>query len=123
MIFNENAGGWAKSEAGWAYLLRLVGERRAKFLLLTGEMLTAAQAVEYGLAHEVAPDADLLARARHFATQFATFPPEAVARTKAVLARLRELHGTERIEEARRLSVSVTFTDAARDSILRFLET
>lgn len=96
------------------YLLRLVGERRAKYLLFTGQMLTAAQAVGYGLANEVSPDAELLDRARHVTGLLATYSPAALAQTKAVIARLRDLRGSDRIEEARRLAAALPVTAETR---------
>jgi methylglutaconyl-CoA hydratase len=103
------------------YLLRLVGERRARYLLLTGEMRTAEQAVADGLANEVVADTELLVRARHYADLLASFPPAAVAQTKVVLARLRDLRGPELLEEARRLSSAVPLTEEARAGLRRFL--
>lgn len=104
------------------YLLRLVGQRWARYLLLTGEMLSARQAVVAGLANEVVPDAELLARARYCADLFLSCPPAAVAQTKALLGRLRNLHGAELMEEARRLSAAVPLTAEARAGVQRFLD-
>ena len=104
------------------YLLRLVGERRARYLLLTGEMRMAEQAVADGLANEVVADTELLVRARHYSELLAAYPPAAVTQTKAVLARLRDLRGPELLEEARRLSSAVPLTDEARAGLRRFLE-
>lgn len=103
-------------------LLRLVGERWAKFLLLTGEMLPAARAAEIGLVTEVVPDDELRARAGRWAALLAGHPPDALAQTKLTLRRLRELHGADRLEEARRLSAAVLLTDEARAGVARFLE-
>ncbi len=103
-------------------LLRLVGERRARYLLLTGNMLAAPQAVEYGLANEVVPDRDLLARARYYAELFQSCPPAAVAQTKAILGRLRNLPAAELIAETRRLSAAVALTDESRAGVQRFLD-
>jgi methylglutaconyl-CoA hydratase len=104
-------------------LLRLIGERRARFLLLTGEMIGARQAVECGLANAVVPDRELLAQARHYADAFQSCPRAAVAQIKAVLARLRNLRGEELRAETRRLSTLVPLTDEARTGVQRFLDT
>lgn len=53
------------------YLPRLVGMRRAQELMLTNRTVTAAEAVEWGLATEVVPDADLEERATRLAEQVA----------------------------------------------------
>ena len=104
------------------YLLWLVGERRARYLLLTGEMLTASEAVEYGLANQVVPDDDLLPRVRDLAATLASHPPDALARTKSLLNRLRDARGTDRVTEIRRLAESVPLTDEARAGVNRFLD-
>ena len=61
----------------------LVGLTRAKYLVLNGEVLTARQAVDIGLAHEVADDP--LAAARALAARWADLPPFALQSTKSVL--------------------------------------
>jgi methylglutaconyl-CoA hydratase len=103
------------------YLLRLVGQRRATYLLLTGNMLSAAQAVAAGLANESVADHELMGRAREYADRLASHSPSAVAETKSLLARLRNLHGAELLAEARRLSAAVPLTDNARTGLRRFL--
>lgn len=103
------------------YLLRLVDERRARYLLLTGQMLAAAQAVAYGLANEVCPDDELLNSARRYSALFARYSPAALAQTKAVIARLRDLRGPDRVEEVRRLAAALPLTAEARAGLARFL--
>jgi enoyl-CoA hydratase/carnithine racemase len=68
------------------YLLpRLVGLPRALELLLTGRIVTGAQAAEAGLANDaVAPDA-VLARAQELAREIATAAPQAVRWTKRLI--------------------------------------
>jgi enoyl-CoA hydratase/carnithine racemase len=63
----------------------LVGVNRAKYLVLNGALLTAAQAVDIGLLHEVADDP--LAAARELATRWAALPQYALRSTKSVLNR------------------------------------
>jgi enoyl-CoA hydratase len=55
----------------WAYRL---GPQRAKRLLFTGDSLTGAQALEWGLAIEAPPAAELDARARELAERIARMP-------------------------------------------------
>lgn len=61
----------------------LVGLTRAKYLVLNGEVLTGAQAVELGLAHEVTDDP--LTAALRLAVRWAGLPPFALQSTKSVL--------------------------------------
>jgi len=104
------------------YLRHLVGERQAKYLLLTGETLSAEQALELGLVNEVVPDDELLTRARHFATMFAQYPPQALANTKALLNKIRHLKQADAVAEARRLNASMRLTSESRAGLAQFLK-
>lgn len=66
-------------------LPRLVGRGAALKLLLTGQIIDAAEALRIGLADEVVPAAELMVRARALAAQIAAQAPLAIAETiKAV---------------------------------------
>ncbi len=67
------------------HLLRHVGERLARYLLLTGELIDAAQARHLGLINEVVPSEKLLARADALVSSLAEGGPNALAQTKAFL--------------------------------------
>lgn len=103
------------------YLRRLVGERQAKYLLLTGENLSAERAVEFRLATEVVADEELLPRARHYAALFAGYPPQALAETKRLWGRIRALQHADAVAEARRLNASMRLTSESRAGVSDFL--
>ncbi|MFO0837329.1 MAG: enoyl-CoA hydratase/isomerase family protein [Phycisphaerae bacterium] len=103
------------------YLRRLVGERHAKYLLLTGESVSGARAVELGLANEVVEDSVLLPRARHYAAMFAGYPSDAITNTKKLMSRIRSLQHADAIEEARRLNASMRLTGESRAGVAAFL--
>lgn len=67
-------------------LPRLIGLRRANDLLLLGERFTGAQALEWGLAHDAVPAADLDRTAATLARALAAKAPLSLARMKAALA-------------------------------------
>jgi methylglutaconyl-CoA hydratase len=67
------------------HLLRHVGERMARYLLLSGELIGAAEAVQAGLINEVAPADKLLERAAALARACAEGGPHALAKTKEYL--------------------------------------
>jgi methylglutaconyl-CoA hydratase len=68
-------------------LLRHVGERLARYLLLTGELIDADTAAHAGLINRVVPEDALLSEAMVLARAIAQGGPEALATTKALLAR------------------------------------
>lgn len=103
------------------YLRRLVGERQAKYLLLTGENLPARRALEFNLCNEVVADERLMPRAREYAALLASHPPQALASTKRLWGRIRNLQQPEALAEARALNASMRLTSESREQIDRFL--
>jgi methylglutaconyl-CoA hydratase len=70
------------------YVIRRVGESRARELFLTGERLTAARAAEYGLVNRAVPDDDLDAAVDELVEKLITSGPEAIAMCKELLRRV-----------------------------------
>ena len=68
-------------------LPRLVGKGAALKMILTGEMVSAAEALRIGLVDEVVPAAELMTRARELAATIASMAPIAV---RQCLAAVRE---------------------------------
>ena len=73
--------------AGLWLLPRVVGSSAAAELLLTGDVVDAAQAAELGLVSRVVPAEGLVADAQRLAGRIAALPPLAVAATKEGLRR------------------------------------
>ena len=72
---------------GFYRLPSIVGPAKAAELLFTGDISDAAEALKIGLVTEVAPHAELMARARALAGRIAANPPLAVRHLKAGLNR------------------------------------
>ena len=72
---------------GAAILPRLVPQNVAKYLLLTGKTLSAAQLHSFGLVNEIHPAAQLLDKAHELAAQIAQKSPIALRRMKEVANR------------------------------------
>src|ERR1035437_2321475 len=70
------------------HLMRLVGERHARFLVLTGELITADRAKEIGLINEVVQRDQLMATAMKWAASVAMNAPKAETITKALLEKV-----------------------------------
>src|SRR5258707_350619 len=67
------------------HLLRHVGERVARDLLLTGDLINGREAVRCGMVNEVVPTERLLGRAMELAHAIAEGGPQALATTKSLL--------------------------------------
>lgn len=105
-----------------AHLARAVGERRALQLALTDRLLTAAEALDWGLVAEVVPDDAVLARAEEVARSWLTGATGAYGQAKRLI---RSSHwrsfGDQLAEEARTIGASFD-TDDARVRIAAFVE-
>lgn len=109
-------------DGGSTFLLpRLVGERRAKELMLTNRTLSAAEALEWGMINEVvAPDA-LMEAAEKIATQLASGPTRAYGAVKEmVLLSSSNTLETQMEIEARKIS-EMGGTEDGQEGISAFL--
>jgi methylglutaconyl-CoA hydratase len=100
------------------HLLRHVGERTARYLLLTGEFIDAAEAHRTGLVNAVVPAAELLERALSWSTALAEGGPQALATTKALLQRFSRQAVS--VEEAARASAEPRLTEECRQGLQAF---
>ena len=100
------------------HLLRHVGERAARYLLLTGELIDAAEALRYGLINAVAPGPELLAKARQWARSLAEGGPDALARTKALLRQFSRQALS--VEEAAQASAAPRLSEECRQGLEAF---
>lgn len=98
------------------HLLRHVGERLARYLLLTGELIDAEQAVRWGLINELSSDA--LDRAHTWARSLAEGGPNALARTKDLLHRFS--HQSLSVEEAAQASAAPRLTEECQQGLRAF---
>jgi methylglutaconyl-CoA hydratase len=74
------------------FLLRKIGEGRAKELLLTGKLITAAEAQNFGIINKVVPAEDLETAVNAFAQQLCTeTSADSLRMTKLMIADVQEL--------------------------------
>ena len=66
-------------------LPRIVGRRRAMELFLLNRVLTADEALSWGLVNQVVEDAELMAQAQALAARFAAGPTESYAAVKRLM--------------------------------------
>ena len=72
---------------GTQRLTRAVGKYKAMRYVLTGDIFSAREAYEMGLASEIVPDGEVEKRAVAMATQIAELPPLAIAQAKEAVLR------------------------------------
>jgi len=102
------------------HLLRHVGERTARYLLLTGELIDAAEAVRTGLINAVASPERLLEQAHAWAIALAEGGPQALATTKQLLQRFS--HQAMSLEEAAKASAAPRLTQECQEGLKAFFE-
>ncbi len=104
------------------FLPRIVGLRRALELTLTNRVLSAQEALEWGIATQVVPDAEVLAQAQAIAVQLAAGPTKALGASKRLLhSGCIETLETQMEYESQAIA-SMAHTADAREGITAFLE-
>ncbi|HEX4609764.1 MAG TPA: enoyl-CoA hydratase-related protein [Urbifossiella sp.] len=102
------------------HLLRHVGERTARWLLLTGELVNAAAAERAGLVNAVVPPESLRETAIGWCRLLAEGGPQALATTKDLLRRCsRQAVG---VDELARASAEPRLTDECRGGLAAFFD-
>ncbi|MBI3676459.1 MAG: enoyl-CoA hydratase/isomerase family protein [Proteobacteria bacterium] len=103
-------------------LVSLIGPARAKRFVIFGERTGAKQALEWGLADDVAPDGEVLSRAQEWAQRIAKLPPNAVRMSKqSVNAAANALHHVSAFMDLDQYALAATSEDY-REAIKAFLE-
>jgi methylglutaconyl-CoA hydratase len=104
------------------FLLRQVGEKHARDLLLTGRIIGVEEAVRMGLINEVVPADRLMTRARELAAQIMENSPTSLVLTKRLLSEHARAELDQQIEAAVRENAAIRTTDNFREGITSFLE-
>ena len=107
---------------GTQRLARLVGTGRALQLLLTAEMIDAAEAYRIGLVNKVVPASDLLAEAERMLRQIIAFGPIAIARCIEAVNRGADLPLAAGLELEASYFGLLSATDDMREGMTAFLE-
>ena len=113
-VVPESGGTW--------FLPRLLGWEKAAELIFTGRTLTADQCKDLGLVAEVAPDAELQARARAVAAEIAANAPLAVQASKRMMRMGLGESFNDHVHHVYLQLVPLFKTQDAREGMLAFLE-
>jgi enoyl-CoA hydratase/carnithine racemase len=99
---------------GATALVPVIGRQWAKFLMLTGETITAAQAREIGLVLTVEADDELFSRARDLAVRLARLPREAMLLNKRAIDSVADASGDAAGRIAGLAADAVTLANSGR---------
>ncbi|HVB35293.1 MAG TPA: enoyl-CoA hydratase/isomerase family protein [Patescibacteria group bacterium] len=104
------------------FLVRQIGEKRARDLLLTGRVVDAAEGMRMGLVTEVVPREELLPRARSLAKTVAGNSGASILETKRLLLSCAENELRRQLELAIDANARIRLSDDFREGISSFLE-
>ncbi len=104
------------------FLSRLIGRRRAMELYLTNRVLTAQEALDWGLINRIVPAADLIAEAEKLAAQLAQGPTRAYGGVKQLLQRAANDSLESQMEFETRMLSEIAASKDAHEGIAAFVE-
>jgi methylglutaconyl-CoA hydratase len=103
------------------FLIRKIGEHKAKDLLLSGRLITAEEAVEYGMVNRVIQD-DLENEVNAFALELIeNNSAESMAATKQMIANVQNLSLQDGLNLAAQQNAKARATDDCKKGIASFL--
>ncbi|GAB4333925.1 MAG: enoyl-CoA hydratase-related protein [Flammeovirgaceae bacterium] len=104
------------------FLLRKIGEGRAKELLLFGELIDAKMAWQYGLVNEVVPENELNNRVWAFANKICLEnSPQAIATTKRMMYEIYAMNMPEALQFAAQQNAKARESADCKKGIASFL--
>ncbi len=104
------------------FLIRQIGEKCARDLLLSGRLLKAEEARDLGLINEVVPRERLLDRARELASTLAESSPASLTATKGLMEELARQELNRQLEISIRASARMRTTADFREGLSAFFE-
>jgi methylglutaconyl-CoA hydratase len=104
------------------FLVRQVGEKHARDLLLTGRIFSAEEALRLGLVNEIVDPERLLSRAYELARQLIENSPASLRATKELLAQSVNAELDRELEECIKENARVRQTHDFQEGITAFLE-
>lgn len=107
---------------GTQRLPRLVGQGKAMQLILTGDMIDAAEAYRIGLVQEVYPASELMEKAGKMAGKIARQGPFAVTVCKALIDGAQDATLLDGLDAEAELFGSICATDDMKEGTAAFLE-
>jgi len=104
------------------YLIRQIGERRAKELLLTGKIINASEAYEIGLVNKVVKHEILDEKVKELETQLLKNSPDALRQTKELFSVFEYIQVSELISKYKKANLMARESNDFLEGITAFLE-
>jgi 2-(1,2-epoxy-1,2-dihydrophenyl)acetyl-CoA isomerase len=110
-------------DCGGSFILpRLIGWKRAAELMMTGEAVTAGDALKLGMINQVVPDAELMAQALALGERLAQAPTAAIGRIKELLEASATNDYATQLDLERKLQIKSGETQDFKEGVGAFLE-
>jgi methylglutaconyl-CoA hydratase len=104
------------------FLVRKIGEQRARFMLLSGELITAEVAQQYGLVHQLCSTDDLKPTVRAFAAKIVRqASAQSLELTKSLLAQIQSRSLEDGLVLAASANAHARATEDCKKGIAAFL--
>jgi len=104
------------------YVLRRIGESRARQYFLTGERFDALRALEMGLVNFAVPPAELDAKVEEIVSSLLSSGPEALAKAKELLTRVPGMGFAEATRYTAEMIAGLRASAEAQEGMAAFLE-
>jgi methylglutaconyl-CoA hydratase len=105
-----------------AFTLRKIGEGRTRELLLSGDLISAQLAREYGLVNFLQPATDIAGAVQAYAEKIVnSTSQQSIKTTKALLARIQSLSMAESLSHAAEVNAEARLTPDCKKGIDAFL--
>lgn len=105
-----------------SFLLRQVGEKRTRELLLTGKVISAPEAHDLGLVTQIVPREELMQSAKALAQCLLQNSPQAMMAVKRLLAKHARKRLDDEIEEAILANAQQRSTEDFKEGVRAFLD-
>jgi methylglutaconyl-CoA hydratase len=104
------------------YVIRKIGESKAREYFLTGKRISAQKAQEIGLINEVVPRRDLEKKVEELVSLLLTSGPEALANCKELIFRVPQMSLEEAKEFTARMIANLRISREGQEGMASFLE-
>jgi methylglutaconyl-CoA hydratase len=104
------------------FLLEMIGEKKAKALLLSGRVLNAEEALSMGLVTEVVPEGELIERVHSLAASLLKNSPESMSAVKKLLSGFAKERLDRDLTRAMRWNEKIRNSPDFKEGLRAFLE-